>query len=77
MEQGYPETKGLLYSLDEQSHFLNPLPISKILNILEEPGVNLTDSFKSMMESDMLAMERLHNCITTKPKVTSNAGTFS
>ena len=73
MEQGYPETKGLLYSLDEQSHFLNPLPISKILNILEEPGVNLTDSFKSMMESDMLAMD----CITTKPKVTSNAGTFS
>ncbi|CAG2232810.1 FASN [Mytilus edulis] len=67
-EAGYPETKGMLYSLDERSHFLNPISITQILNVLDEPGINLTDSFKCLMEADMLAMERLHNVITTKPK---------
>lgn len=59
----------MLYSLDERSHFLNPISITQILNVLDEPGINLTDSFKCLMEADMLAMERLHNVITTKPKV--------
>ncbi|XP_052063093.1 LOW QUALITY PROTEIN: fatty acid synthase-like [Mytilus californianus] len=67
-EEGYPETKGMLYSLDERSHFLNPISITQILNVLDEPGINLTDSFKCLMEADMLAMERLHSVITTKPK---------
>ena len=37
--------------------------------MLDEPRVNVTG--KTMMEVDLLAMERLHNAVTAKPKVLS------
>lgn len=37
--------------------------------MLDEPRINVTG--KTMMEADLLAMEKLHNAVTAKPKVLS------
>ncbi|KAK3085384.1 hypothetical protein FSP39_002556 [Pinctada imbricata] len=66
-DEGFPETKGLTYSLEERSHFLDPVSFSLILKVIENPGVNMS-MLEGMTESDILAMERIHDVVTSKPK---------
>ncbi|XP_069113193.1 fatty acid synthase-like isoform X2 [Argopecten irradians] len=66
--EGFPEPKGLLYGLEEQASFVCPVPFPKLLSVLEEPRIGLMESFEEMVTADVMAMEKLHNFVMTKPK---------
>ncbi|XP_033755905.1 fatty acid synthase-like [Pecten maximus] len=66
--EGFPEAKGLLYGLEEHSSFVSPVPFPKLLTVLEEPRIGLMESFEEMVMADVMAMEKLHNFVMSKPK---------
>ncbi|OWF48220.1 fatty acid synthase-like [Mizuhopecten yessoensis] len=66
--EGFPEDKGLLYSLEEHASFVSPVPFPKLLTVLEEPRIGLMESFEEMVTADVMAMEKLHNFVMSKPK---------
>lgn len=75
--EGFPESKGLLYSMEEKSSFLHPVSLSRLLSVLDEPGLTLKDGISDMMEADVIAMERLHNVIISKPRVINSRLSFT
>ena len=69
--EGFPESKGVLYSRENTSNFLQPIPLDKLLSLVMEPNLG---NVEDLLEADLLCIEKIQGLVAPKPKVRGKIG---
>ncbi|KAK3611423.1 hypothetical protein CHS0354_027151 [Potamilus streckersoni] len=65
--EGFPEKRGLLYSMEDKANFIQPIRLECLIDLLGEPGLCFSECTVEFMEADAMALERLQILSAPKP----------
>ncbi|KAL3859308.1 hypothetical protein ACJMK2_009533, partial [Sinanodonta woodiana] len=65
--EGFPETRGLLFNMEDKANFIQPIKLECLIDLLGEPGLCFSECTEEFMEADAMALERLQIISAPKP----------